>query len=124
MEKVKRQHYVPRMYLKRFGYGSKDNERVTVLKLEDGSILENQRVENFAAVNYFYDIDGEQLKEILREDLSVYPELCNSEKLFDEQFAEHVLAREEAAISNMLNELQKDMSKTCFKDYENATRQL
>jgi len=29
----------------------------------------------------------------------------------DEQFAEHALGREEAAISDMLNELNKDISK-------------
>ncbi len=111
MEKVKRQHYVPRMYLKRFGYGNKDNEKITVLKLDTGDILENQRVENFAAANYFYDTDSTQLKEILQDDLRAFSELCTSEKLLDEQFAEHALGREEAAISDMLNELNKDISK-------------
>ena len=34
MEKVRRQHYVPRMYLKRFGYGNIGDEYISVLKLQ------------------------------------------------------------------------------------------
>lgn len=111
MGKVRRQHYVPRMYLKRFGYGKKDDEYITVLKLDNGTVLDNRKVVNFAVANFFYDIDKEQLREILKEDLTVFPELCDSEKLSDEQFTEHALSREESAVSKMLNELQEDLSK-------------
>ena len=45
------------MYLKRFGYGSKKDKKITVLKLDEGTILENSRVENFASANFFYDTD-------------------------------------------------------------------
>lgn len=38
MEKVRRQHYVPRMYLKRFGYGNIDDEYISVLKLDTGKV--------------------------------------------------------------------------------------
>ena len=99
------------MYLKRFGYGDKDDKKITVLKLDRGTVLENQRAENFASANYFYDTNREQLVEALYDDLLMNPELLNSEKLSDEQFVEHALAREEAAISNMLNQLQEDLSK-------------
>ena len=111
MEKVRRQHYVPRMYLKRFGYGNIDDEYISVLKLDNGTVLDNRKVENFAVANYFYDADKEQIAEILKEDLKVFPELCDNEKLSDEQFTEHALAREESAISKMLNELQEDLSR-------------
>ena len=111
MEKVRRQHYVPRMYLKRFGYGNIDDEYISVLKLDNGTVLDNRKVENFAVANYFYDADKEQIAEILKEDLKVFPELCDNEKLSDEQFPEHALAREESAISKMLNELQEDLSR-------------
>lgn len=114
MEKVRRQHYVPRMYLKRFGYGNKDNEYITVFKLDDGTVMDNRKVENFAVANYFYDTNKEQLMEILKEDLEIFPELCDSEELLDEQFTEHTLANEEAAISNMLNDLQENLSKICI----------
>ena len=97
MEKVRRQHYVPRMYLKRFGYGNIDDEYISVLKLDNGTVLDNRKVENFAVANYFYDADKEQIAEILKEDLKVFPELCDNEKLSDEQFPEHALAREESA---------------------------
>ena len=39
MEKVRRQHYVPRMYLKRFGYGNIGDEYISVLKLDNGRLL-------------------------------------------------------------------------------------
>lgn len=48
MEKVRRQHYVPRMYLKRFGYGNIGDEYISVLKLDNGTVLDNRKVENFA----------------------------------------------------------------------------
>lgn len=111
MEKVRRQHYVPRMYLKRFGYGNIDDEYISVLKLDNGTVLDNRKVENFAVANYFYDADKEQIAEILKEDLKVFPELCDNENLSDGQFTEHALAREESAISKMLNELQEDLSR-------------
>ena len=81
MEKVRRQHYVPRMYLKRFGYGNIGDEYISVLKLDNGTVLDNRKVENFAVANYFYDADKEQIAEILKEDLKVFPELCDNEKL-------------------------------------------
>ena len=72
MEKVRRQHYVPRMYLKRLGYGNIDDEYISVLKLDNGTVLDNRKVENFAVANYFYDADKEQIAEILKEDLKVF----------------------------------------------------
>lgn len=99
-----------RMYLKRFGYGNIGDEYISVLKLDNGTVLDNRKVENFAVANYFYDADKEQIAEILKEDLKVFPELCDNENLSDDQFTEHVLAREESAISKMLNELQEDLS--------------
>lgn len=99
------------MYLKRFGYGDIDDKKITVLKLDSGIILENRRTESFASANYFYDANKEQLVEALHDDFVLNPDLLNNEKLLDEQFVEHALAREEAAISNMLNLLQEDLSK-------------
>lgn len=67
------------MYLKRFGYGNIDDEYISVLKLDNGTVLDNRKVENFAVANYFYDADKEQIAEILKEDLKVFPELCDNE---------------------------------------------
>lgn len=47
----------------------------------------------------------------MHDDLVMIPELFNSEKLSDEQFVEHALAREEVAISNLLDDLQENLSK-------------
>ena len=105
MEKVRRQHYVPRMYLKRFGYGNIGDEYISVLKLDNGTVLDNRKVENFAVANYFYDADKEQIAEILKEDLKVFPELCDNENLSDDQFTEHVLARERFNIFHIRKQL-------------------
>lgn len=53
MDKTKNQHYVPRMYIKRFGYGTEDNPRISVLKKQEGIILHNQNPENFASKRFF-----------------------------------------------------------------------
>lgn len=111
MEKVIHQHYVPRMYLNRFGYGNEDDRKISVLKLDTGVILENQRTECFATANYFYDASRDELEKALQDNFELNPELKNSEKMSDVQFVEHALAREEYAVNNMLNELQEDLSK-------------
>lgn len=59
MPKVKKQHYVPQFYLKRFTY---DGERLFVFD----KIAQKQRVANvkdIAHENYFYDIPMESLHE-------------------------------------------------------------
>lgn len=109
MEKTKRQHYVPRMYLKRFGYKIKNMDKISVLKVNESQILEKQGVENFAISNYFYDVSKEELENIVKETFLLYPELKNSKSLEDDQFVEHALARKEAVINQLLDELEDDL---------------
>lgn len=59
---VKKQHYVPRMYLKRF---SGDNNRLCVWNLSNDSIMTRQRPENFAAKRYYYDTNKNELQKAL-----------------------------------------------------------
>ncbi len=49
MRKTKNEHYVPGMYIKRFGYATEDNPRISVLKKAEGTISHNQDPENFAS---------------------------------------------------------------------------
>ena len=51
MEKAKNQHYVPRMYIKRFGYGTEDNPRISVLKRQEDIIFHNQNPKNCVSKN-------------------------------------------------------------------------
>ena len=67
MEKTKNQHYVPRMYIKRFGYGTEDNPRISVLKKAEGIPLHNQNPENFASKRFFYDTTEDVIADVLKE---------------------------------------------------------
>ena len=72
MEKTKNQHYVPRMYIKRFGYGTEDNPRISVLKKQEGVVLHNQNPENFASRRFFYDTTEDVI-----ENISILPSNVN-----------------------------------------------
>ena len=73
MDKTKNQHYVPRMYIKRFGYGTEDNPRISVLKKQEGIILHNQNPENFASKRFFYDTTEDVLEDVLKWDIEAFP---------------------------------------------------
>ncbi|MCI5795342.1 MAG: DUF4238 domain-containing protein [Ruminococcus sp.] len=98
--KVKNQHYVPRMYMKRF---APDQKRICVWNLMTDSILTRQRPENYAAKRYFYDAEKEQLKNALEEMLKLYPSSISIIDAADGQFVEKGLSRMEADVSQILD---------------------
>lgn len=98
--KVKNQHYVPRMYLKRF---ASDNKRFCVWNLMNDNIIPRQRSENYAAKRYFYDANKIELKQALEEVLKLYPEEASIIDAADEQFIEKGLSRMEADVSKVLD---------------------
>ena len=110
MSKRENQHYIPRMYMKRFGYGLLKKEKISVLKKQENIILDNQRVENFAAQRFFYDTSREKLGVNLEELFLLYPEAKNTVNLAGTQFVEHMFNREETAINDLLNSLDEDLS--------------
>lgn len=97
--KVKNQHYVPRMYMKRF---AQDQKRICVWNLMNDTILTRQRPENYAAKRYFYDTDKVELKQALEEMVKLYPDAVPIIDAADEQFIEKGLSREEADASKIL----------------------
>ena len=97
--KVKNQHYVPRMYMKRF---AQDQKRICVWNLMNDTILTRQRPENCAAKRYFYDTDKVELKQALEEMVKLYPDAVPIIDAADEQFIEKGLSREEADASKIL----------------------
>ena len=108
IQKTKNQHYVPRMYMKRFGYGAAEKRRMSVLFKDEGKVLHNQNPENYASDKYFYDVSNDLLMELLKNDFKVFPSLKESDNLKDEQFVEHALSREEGAYNQMLDEIEEN----------------
>lgn len=106
MEKTKNQHYVPRMYIKRFGYGTEDKPKISVLKKTEGVIFHNQNPENFASKRFFYDTTEDVIEDILKRDLEIFPSIKESKFYHDEQLAEHTLSRLEGAYRELLDNIE------------------
>jgi uncharacterized membrane protein len=104
-EKVKNQHYVPRMYLKRF---ASDKKLICVWNLMNDTISSSQRSENYAAKRYFYDANKVELEKALEEMAKLYPNAISSIDVTDEQFVEKSLSRMEADASKVLNLICND----------------
>lgn len=98
--KVKNQHYVPRMYLKRF---LPDQKRFCVWNLMSNEILTRQQPANYAAKRYFYDANEAELKKALTEMGKLYPGSVSNIDFSDEQFLEKALSRVEADADRILD---------------------
>lgn len=118
MEKTKNQHYVPQMYIKRFGYGTKDKPKISVLKKTEKVILHDQNPYNFAAKRYFYDTTEDILEKVLEKDLELFPSIKESKYYKDEQFTEHALSRLEGQYCKLLDQIEKNP----FSIYEDKNR--
>lgn len=102
---VKNQHYVPKMYLKRF---SPDLKRFCVWNLTLDEIFTRQRPENYAARRYFYDANKGELKQALEEMAKLNPDIPPIIDEADEQFVEKLLSRIEADIAQILDLINND----------------
>ncbi|WP_418586105.1 DUF4238 domain-containing protein [Intestinibacter sp.] len=67
MSKYKKQHYVPRLYLKGFAINKKQ-DRINVYDKSRNKFRKNQQFMNVAAENYFYDFDLEAIYESCSEE--------------------------------------------------------
>ncbi len=106
MGKTKNEHYVPRMYIKRFGYGTEDNPRISVLKKAEGTIFHNQNPENFASKRFFYDTTEDVIENVLKRDFEMFPSIKGSNFYHDAQFTEHTLSRLEGAYKELLDNIE------------------
>lgn len=106
MGKTKNEHYVPRMYIKRFGYGTEDNPRISVLKKAEGTIFHNQNPENFASKRFFYDTTEDVIENVLKRDLEIFPSIKESKFYHDVQLTEHALSRLEGAYKELLDDIE------------------
>lgn len=101
---VKNQHYVPRMYLKRFTH---DQNRFCVWNLMSNAILTRQKPENYATRRYFYDTSPEELERALEEITQLFPKAPTVDA-GDEQFVEKMLSRMEADAAQILDLVECD----------------
>lgn len=109
VSKVKHQHYIPQMYLKRFA-----NEKGQLYAYD----LANQKgyyniPRSFAHEKFLYDIDENILRSLLAQyEALIEPDLADS--LSKEQLAEHMLANIEEKASKILTAL--DLGKLSIED--------
>lgn len=103
---VKNQHYIPRMYLKRFGT---TGEKINVWDIRRGVILPNQNAQNFAARRYYYDAPKNALTDVLLEIRELFPDEIDSLlKSGNEQIVENALGRSESELVHILDQLNYD----------------
>jgi len=108
MDKSKKQHYVPRMYIKRFGYGTEDKPKISVLIKQEKRVLHDQNPYNFAAESFFYDTTKDVIENVLKGDLEIFPFIKQSKYYDDEQLTEHVLSRLESQYRKLLDQIEDD----------------
>ena len=104
---VKNQHYIPKMYIKRF---SPNEKKVCVWKVKENEILTRQEPSKFASRRYFYDASAQELRESLAEIAELFPEAVAKVDFDDEQFLEKALSRVEGAAASIMDAICEDGS--------------
>lgn len=118
MEKTINQHYVPRMYIKRFGYGTEKKPKISVLKKHEKEVMHDQNPYNFASKRYFYDTSEAVIEDVLKRDLEIFPAIKESEYYRDEQLVEHAFSRVEGEYRKLLDQIEANP----FSIYEDECR--
>lgn len=100
---VKNQHFVPQSYLDRFA----ENKRVSVFFIEDGRLLSNQNPRNYAAERYYYDVSKDELKELLKQQVEINPDVEHNIDWDNPQLIEVYFSRCEADVKELFDRLEK-----------------
>ena len=116
-KQVKNQHYVPKMYIKRF---SPNGKKICVWKLKENELLTRQEPGKYAARRYFYDTNEAELLESLKEMAKLYPDAVAKADVSDEQFVEKALSRVEGATAAIMDAICEDSSQL-FNEANMAT---
>lgn len=82
-EKTKKEHYVPRVYLRRF---CKNPEKLNVYDKANNEIRLNQHIMDIASERYFYDIDF----NAFADRIDANDEIWQAAKGLDVQYIEHM----------------------------------
>lgn len=103
--KIINQHYVPKFYLKGF---CDNKSKLCLYDRRLKIIRRNQKVRNFAAQRYYYDIETEELKNILKPWLDLYPSLKNEIDFDDPQYVEKFFSRVESDAAKVIKGIMND----------------
>lgn len=107
---VKKQHYIPQFYLKRFG----QKEKIDVYDIEQKKFILNSNVANFASERFFYNIETEKLESelsILKKLYNVSDNDPNYQNIIkNPQFIEESLSKLESNMSSYLDKLENNFS--------------
>ena len=134
MSNTKKEHYVPRCYLKNFTF---KNGRINVFDKSNATVRENQNIFDVAMENYFYDIDlvkeitslpydsqekiYTDLSHILRanDKESINDELSSYTKLLEDKFANL-----ESNYGVLLDKIKKISNRKYFKNHFGISNRL
>lgn len=112
-KKTKNQHFVPQFYLKLF---AEENGKFSVWDIKKNLILNQQQPRNFAAARYFYDMDENQLKQVLEPLFILIPTLKTKIDLSDSQFFEHYFSRCESNAKRMFDSILQNPEELFVKE--------
>lgn len=108
---TKNQHYIPRMYLKRFGNKKGKNYRIDVYDKKQDKFFLNQSVESVAYSNYYYDTPIETFKPFIEECKFLMPNYDIKKEIEnDAHYVETYLSRVESEANTLLDELNEDFN--------------
>ena len=102
--RVENQHYIPQFYLNRFS----TNRKISVYFIHSNKLLQNQDARNFAAKKYYYAVQKSELESLLKEVISIRPELRQQINFNNPQFIEDMLARSEDVAKRVLDAIEND----------------
>lgn len=107
VKETKTQHYIPQFYLKRF---CNANGTLSVYNKLKCTYRMKCKPENYAAQNYFYNATEDELREILSEYVTLYPDVGNTIDYSDKTLLEKRFAYFEGKISELLRNIDSDSS--------------
>ena len=101
------QHYIPQFYLSRF---CRPDGKFSVYDKLQCKHLKNCRPRNFAAQNHYYNVTEDELREVLAELTTLHPELTNTIDFTDKTYLEKRFVYYEGAFSEILRDIDNDVS--------------
>ena len=104
VETVKRQHFVPQSYINRF----REAGNLSVFFKESGQIRLNQTPKKYAFDRYYYDTSKDELKELMREQVALIPEMKQLIDWDDPQFLEHYFGRIEGDTKELFDRIEQN----------------
>ncbi len=106
MSKVKKEHYVPQNYLRRF---SNSSDRITVYDITKNEYRKNQSIRNIACIKYYYDFNDEEIA-VLKKDNDFI-----QEQFIEKMFANDIESNFKAVIDILVNTIDSKYEEYTLK---------